>query len=119
MLICIGLVTGAEGLRPIHWRVWAGQAEKEGRGRGPYEGLENRIGFVDIRVSISSPYSVHFLVKLGVFNPGIYANADTVWTVHIGQEKRLCGLDEKTGGIAAEIIFGLSVFFFWEAYALD
>lgn len=40
---------GAEQLQPIEWRVWAGKVEKEMNG-GPYMGLEERIGFVDIRV---------------------------------------------------------------------
>lgn len=110
MLICIGLVTGAEGLRPIHWRVWAGQAEKEGRGSGPYERLENRVAFVDIRVSISSPYFVHFIVTLGIFNLGFFANANTFWTFHVGKEKRLCGLDEKTRGIAAEFLIDMALY---------
>ena len=39
---------GAEDLKPISWRVWAGKAERE-RGGGPYQGLEERIGFMDIR----------------------------------------------------------------------
>jgi hypothetical protein len=40
---------GAEQLQPIEWRVWAGKVEKEMKG-GPYMGLEERMGFVDIRV---------------------------------------------------------------------
>ena len=54
-LICIGLVTGMEELQPIAWRVWAGKVETEGNGMGmrrggPWAGLEERMGFVDIRV---------------------------------------------------------------------
>ncbi len=48
-LICFGLVVGAEELKPISWRVWAGRIEQESGGGGPYQGLEARIGFVDIR----------------------------------------------------------------------
>jgi len=48
-LICLGIVVGAEQLQPIEWRVWAGKVEKEMKG-GPYMGLEERMGFVDIRV---------------------------------------------------------------------
>ena len=55
LLICIGLVLGAEELRPISWRVWAGKVE---RGMGPkgqegFRALEKgrRRGFLDIRVS--------------------------------------------------------------------
>ncbi|KAI4101908.1 MAG: hypothetical protein LQ339_004798 [Xanthoria mediterranea] len=48
-LICVGLVMDAEQLKPIRWRVWAGQVEKESGGGGPFQGLENRVGFMDIR----------------------------------------------------------------------
>ena len=51
VFICVGLVSGAEDLKPISWRVWAGIAERESGGGGPYQGLEDRIGFVNIRVS--------------------------------------------------------------------
>lgn len=53
VLICAGLVMDAEQLKPIRWRVWAGQVEKESGGGGPFQGLENRVGFMDIRVRIS------------------------------------------------------------------
>ena len=49
-MICVGLVVGAEDLKPITWRVWAGKVEKESGGGGPFQGLEDRLGFVDIRV---------------------------------------------------------------------
>ena len=49
--ICVGLVLGAEELKPISWRVWAGKVERESGGGGPFQGLEDRLGFVDIRVS--------------------------------------------------------------------
>ena len=49
--ICIGLVLGAEELKPICWRVWAGKTERERGSGGPFQGLESRPGFVDIRVS--------------------------------------------------------------------
>jgi membrane magnesium transporter 1 len=50
-LICFGLVTGADPLKPIDWNVWAGKIEKEGGARNPFRGLEERVGFLDIRVS--------------------------------------------------------------------
>ena len=50
VLICVGLVSGADELKPISWRIWAHGEEKENSGGGPYQGLEERIGFVDIRV---------------------------------------------------------------------
>ena len=42
---------GAEELKPIKWRVWGGKVERESGGGGPFQGLEERLGFVDIRVS--------------------------------------------------------------------
>ena len=53
ILICVGLVCGAEELKPISWRVWAGKAERESGGGGPFQGLEDRFGFVDVRVRFS------------------------------------------------------------------
>ena len=50
VFICIGLVLGAEELKPVSWRVWAGKAERESGGGGIFQGLEHRLGFVDIRV---------------------------------------------------------------------
>ncbi|TVY20088.1 hypothetical protein LARI1_G001384 [Lachnellula arida] len=63
LTICLGLVLGTPELRPIQWRVWAGQIEREGEkgfmnGDGevdqdyvgnPFKVLESRPGFVDIR----------------------------------------------------------------------
>lgn len=53
-LVCVGLVLGAEELKPITWRVWAGKAERESRGGGPFQALEERLGFMDIRVGVFS-----------------------------------------------------------------
>jgi membrane magnesium transporter 1 len=61
--LCIGLALGAPSLRPIQWPVWAGKIEREGEagfldGSGevgkdfvgnPFQMLETRPGFVDIR----------------------------------------------------------------------
>lgn len=55
VFICLGLVLGAEELKPISWRVWARKVERESGGGGPFQGLEDRLGFVDIRVSPSMP----------------------------------------------------------------
>jgi hypothetical protein len=49
--VSIGLVLGAEKLMPITWSAWAGQIEREGGARNPYRGLEERVGFWDVRVS--------------------------------------------------------------------
>ncbi|KAL2043285.1 hypothetical protein N7G274_003591 [Stereocaulon virgatum] len=49
IMICAGLVVGAEELKPITWRAWAGKVERENGGVGPFQGLEDRLGFVDIR----------------------------------------------------------------------
>jgi hypothetical protein len=48
-LSCLGLVLGSEPLQPISWAQWAGEIEKEGGGRNPFGGLEDRVGFMDIR----------------------------------------------------------------------
>lgn len=42
---------GAEELKPVSWRVWAGKIQRETGRAGPFEGLEDRVGFIDIRVS--------------------------------------------------------------------
>ena len=52
IFICVGLVVGAEELKPINWKVWAGKAERESGEGGPFQGLEDRFGFVDIRVRL-------------------------------------------------------------------
>lgn len=62
-VISLGLVLGTAKLRPIQWRVWAGQIEREGEEGfkdsngevdkdylgNPFRLLESRPGFVDIR----------------------------------------------------------------------
>ncbi|KAF8475656.1 DNA mismatch repair protein MSH5 [Kalaharituber pfeilii] len=47
-LLCTGIVLSGWELKPIQWRIWAGQLERE-KGQGPYEFLESRLGFLDIR----------------------------------------------------------------------
>lgn len=59
-MICVGLVVGAEELKPITWRVWAGNVERESGGGGPFQGLEDRLGFVDIRVGIIRSMEIGF-----------------------------------------------------------
>lgn len=50
-LLCVGVVlNSSQELKPISWSVWSGQLERE-RGGGPYSYLEERLGFLDIRVS--------------------------------------------------------------------
>ncbi|CAL5870620.1 uncharacterized protein PFLUO_LOCUS4859 [Penicillium psychrofluorescens] len=49
IVVSAGLVLGAEKLKPISWRDWAGEIEREGGTRNPYMGLEERYGFWDIR----------------------------------------------------------------------
>lgn len=63
-LLCVGIVLASPSLRPIEWRVWAEQVEKdERRPKGqrqfendggvvpinPYRWLEERKGFWDVR----------------------------------------------------------------------
>ena len=47
-LACFGFVLGSEPLKPISWSTWAGKIEREG-GPNPYQALEDRVGFMDIR----------------------------------------------------------------------
>lgn len=56
LVVSIGLVLGAEKLKPISWRDWAGEIERDGGARNPYMGLEERFGFWDIRVSNSKSH---------------------------------------------------------------
>ncbi|KAM3446904.1 hypothetical protein MY3296_009238 [Beauveria thailandica] len=63
LIVCFGLVSGSQTLRPIQWNVWAGKIEREGdagflNGSGevekdsrgsPFTFLDSRPGFVDIR----------------------------------------------------------------------
>ena len=62
-IVTLGLVWGTARLRPIQWRVWAGQIEREGQEAfknssgevdrdylgNPFKLLESRPSFVDIR----------------------------------------------------------------------
>ncbi|WPG99669.1 Hypothetical protein R9X50_00248800 [Acrodontium crateriforme] len=57
--LCLGVVLSSPSLKPIQWSAWAGRLErcKEARkytefgvgGGNPYENLEERPGFLDIR----------------------------------------------------------------------
>ncbi|KAJ5827151.1 Magnesium transporter [Penicillium robsamsonii] len=49
LIVSIGLVLSAQKLKPISWREWAGEVERNGGARNPYLGLEERYGFWDIR----------------------------------------------------------------------
>lgn len=62
LLLCVGVVTSSPDLKPIQWRVWAGRMEKDkaaknaplgadglGPRGNPYQGLEERPGFLDVR----------------------------------------------------------------------
>ncbi|KAJ9668625.1 hypothetical protein H2201_001267 [Coniosporium apollinis] len=67
LFVCAGLVLGSPALRPIQWSEWAGEVEQEegrnrqGRGKvgmkegevvgNPFRVLEERPGFLDVRVS--------------------------------------------------------------------
>lgn len=54
LIVSIGLVLSAQKLKPISWREWAGEIERDGGARNPYLSLEERYGFWDIRVSLRS-----------------------------------------------------------------
>ena len=42
---------GSQDLKPISWSTWAGKIEKDGD-VNPFASLENRVGFMDIRVRV-------------------------------------------------------------------
>lgn len=48
LLSSFGLVLGSDPLKPVSWNAWAGKLEKDG-GLNPFRGLEERVGFMDIR----------------------------------------------------------------------
>jgi len=57
VLLCFGIVLGnREELKPISWSVWSGLLERE-KGCGQFSYLEERVGFLDIRVCLPP----HFL----------------------------------------------------------
>lgn len=94
VIVSIGLVLGAEQLKPISWSVWAGEIEKEGGGRNPYRSLEERPGFMDIRVSNGfGKWYCYFLwilyYVLGCFH-GVLG-----LTVCLGEAEGICGLDSE------------------------
>jgi membrane magnesium transporter 1 len=49
-LASFGFVLGSDRLKPVSWSTWAGKIEREGQ-PNPFQYLENRVGFMDIRVS--------------------------------------------------------------------
>lgn len=93
-MVCIGLVLGAEALQPIRWRVWAGAMEKESPG-GPFRGLEERVGFTDIRVTLLEmrpwPRSI-----LGMHDGGIL-DAERLYLLIWSLFCRLSGRTLQTG----------------------
>lgn len=52
VLVSVGLVLGAEKLKPVSWSEWAGQIEREGGARNPFRRLEERYSFWDVRVGL-------------------------------------------------------------------
>jgi hypothetical protein len=101
VLLLIGIVLASPSLRPIEWAAWAGEAEKDTRrpkgqkrfeGDGGAEGvgvswLDDRKGFVDIRVCSSS-------------GPRWFGE---MLTKVIDTEAGVCGLDEKRRKIEMSI----------------
>lgn len=50
VVVSVGLVLGAEKLKPISWSEWAGEIEREGGAKNPYRRLEERYSFWDVKV---------------------------------------------------------------------
>lgn len=94
VVVSVGLVLGAEKLKPISWSEWAGQIEREGGARNPYRRLEERYGFWDVRVSsLSLPLFVPGLRILYVGKLGSRRLAD----FYVGKAEAVCGLDSDGG----------------------
>ena len=55
---------GTEKLKPISWSVWAGEIEKEGGAKNPFRGLEDRVGFWNVRVRNTMHFLVYFHMQL-------------------------------------------------------
>ena len=75
-----------EELQPISWRVWAGKIEKEGR-IGPWAALEERLGFVDIRVG-----PLRRLAPFAGAKGSVRPLAMKFLTALAGKTKRVCRL---------------------------
>ncbi|KAK5241354.1 hypothetical protein LTR20_002833 [Exophiala xenobiotica] len=52
LMACFGLILGSDPLKPVSWSAWAGKIEREGQ-PNPFRGLEERVGFMDIRAQRS------------------------------------------------------------------
>lgn len=61
VVVSLGLVLGAEKLKPISWSEWAGAIEREGGARNPYRRLEERYSFWDVRVGSNYTISCYVL----------------------------------------------------------
>lgn len=75
-------------MKPISWSVWAGQIEKEGGARNPYRRLEERPGFIDIRVSLLvTELDMLFSLQREKFRMGFGGfggfNDGTVWLTRV------------------------------------
>jgi hypothetical protein len=94
VVVSVGLVLGAEKLKPISWRDWAGEIERDGGARNPYLSLEERYGFWDIRVSFP-PTAVNkrpWIAFNGTLKRSTGANLGNP-----GQTEGVCGLDAGPG----------------------
>lgn len=105
----MGLVLGAEKLKPVSWRDWAGEIERDGGARNPYMGLEERYGFWDIRVReyflFFPPLAVGLWLATAVFffygdpveanlNGGLLREMnDRADHINAGKAEGICGLD--------------------------
>lgn len=72
VVVSIGLVLGAEKLKPISWRDWAGEIERDGGARNPYLSLEERYGFWDIRVRLAPFFPLTFFSQGSIRDLGYF-----------------------------------------------
>ena len=97
VFICAGLVLGAEELKPISWRLWARKTERESGAGGPFQGLEDRFGVVDIRVCF--PCDQMKCHRYTLYAYAVNYRFETRRLISFdspGKEKRFCGLGTIT-----------------------
>ena len=97
LVVSIGLVLGADKLKPISWRDWAGEIERDGGARNPYVGLEERYNFWDIRVSqLSRDIGSDATATATICWYTVYVERRANLSVILGQAKGICGLGSRT-----------------------
>ncbi|KAN0067608.1 Membrane magnesium transporter domain containing protein [Elaphomyces granulatus] len=93
LLVSSALVLGAEKLKPISWNVWAGEIEREGGSRNPYNVLEYRPGFWDVRIQTN-----HHLTLAALDKPEGIFQVDTLSRREQRDDEKLTTSTKLRGG---------------------